>query len=95
MILVCGGSKGGSGKTTVCTNLAILCASEGRDVLMVDADEQESSTIFRAIRRKEHPESPQYTSVVLREDRVRTEVTALRSKFDDVIIDTGGRDSRS
>ena len=95
MILVCGGSKGGSGKTTVSTNLAVLRASEGRDVLMVDADEQESSTIFSAIRRKEHADKPQYTSVVLRDDRVRTEVTALCGKFDDVIIDTGGRDSRS
>src|ERR1700683_2160942 len=44
MILVVGGIKGGSGKTTIATNLAVMrSCSEGR-VLLIDADEQKSAT---------------------------------------------------
>ena len=95
MILVCGGIKGGSGKTTIVSNLAVERAKEGKDVLLVDADEQESATIFTAIRKAEHPELPQYTSVILRESQVRSELERMRQKYDDIVIDTGGRDTRS
>ena len=42
MILVVGGIKGGSGKTTLATNLAVLRSLYGYKVLLVDADEQKS-----------------------------------------------------
>jgi chromosome partitioning protein len=95
MILVCGGIKGGSGKTTIATNLAVMRAGAGRDVLLVDADEQESATIFTAIRKREHTERPQYTSIILRDSQVRTELERMRDKYNDIIVDTGGRDTRS
>jgi chromosome partitioning protein len=59
------------------------------------ADEQESATIFTAIRKTEHSGLPQYTSVILRESQVRSELSRMREKYDDIIIDTGGRDTRS
>jgi chromosome partitioning protein len=37
MILVCGGIKGGVGKTTLATTMAILRSLEGKDVLLVVA----------------------------------------------------------
>jgi chromosome partitioning protein len=46
MIYTVGGIKGGSGKTTVATNLAVLLNHAGRDVLLVDADDQENATGF-------------------------------------------------
>jgi chromosome partitioning protein len=95
MILVCGGIKGGSGKTTIATNIAVMSAGAGKDVLLVDADEQESATIFTAIRKREHTERPQYTSIILRDSAVRTELERMRDKYDDIIVDTGGRDTRS
>jgi chromosome partitioning protein len=95
MILVCGGIKGGSGKTTMATNLAAMRAGAGKDVLLVDADEQESATIFTAIRKRDQRERPQYTSIILRESQLRAEIDRMRSKYDDVIVDTGGRDTRS
>ena len=38
MIVLVGGEKGGTGKTTIATNLAALRAMAGRDVLLVDTD---------------------------------------------------------
>ena len=95
MILVCGGIKGGSGKTTIATNLAAMRARAGKDVLLVDADEQESATIFTAIRKRDQPQRPQYTSIILRESNLRSEIDRMRSKYDDIIVDTGGRDTRA
>ena len=94
MIIVCGGIKGGTGKTTVASNLAAL-RSRTHDVLLVDADKQESITIFTGIRKSEQHNLPQFTSVILRDEQVRRELDRLASRYDDVIIDTGGRDTRS
>ena len=46
MIITVGGIKGGSGKSTVATNLVVLRSLEGRDVLLVDADTQTTSSDF-------------------------------------------------
>jgi len=40
MIIVAGGGKGGSGKSTIAIHLAIMRAQAGHDVLLVDADDQ-------------------------------------------------------
>ena len=37
-VLAVTGGKGGVGKTTVSTNLAVSIAARGRDVMLVDAD---------------------------------------------------------
>jgi len=95
MILVCGGIKGGVGKTTLATNLAILRAAEGKDVLLVDADEQATASDFTAIRNEtlEAQGGAGYTSVKLHGAAVRSEVLRLKDKYDDVVIDVGGRDT--
>ena len=49
MIYMIGGIKGGSGKTTVATNLTVWLSSQGRDVLLVDADDQETATDFHCV----------------------------------------------
>ena len=95
MILTIGGIKGGNGKSTIATNLAVMRSCENKDLLLVDADEQKSSTIFAAIRREEHPERPQFTCTILANEGVRDNVPTLHEKFDDVIIDVGGRDTVS
>jgi chromosome partitioning protein len=95
MITVVGGTKGGSGKSTVATNLAILLAAAGRDVLLVDADDQETSTDFTNLREGTRPGGAGYTCVALTGPAVRTGVQRLAPKHQHVIIDTGGRDTVS
>lgn len=92
MIISCGGIKGGVGKTTTAINLTILKALQGRDVLLVDADSQETASDF-TIQRSERLGSTSYTAVKLHGSAVRNETLGLAKKYDDVIIDVGGRDT--
>jgi Mrp family chromosome partitioning ATPase len=46
MIVAILGEKGGTGKTTLAVNLAGLRATEGRDVLLLDADRQGSASYW-------------------------------------------------
>lgn len=94
MIYTIGGIKGGSGKTTLSTNLAILLSHAGRDVLLVDADAQGSSADFSQMR-GEVKEDIGFTAIQLGGNAVRTEVAKLKAKYDDIVIDAGGRDTTS
>jgi chromosome partitioning protein len=96
MIITVGGIKGGSGKTTVATNLVVTRSTEGRDVLLVDGDDQETSSDFTAVRgERRAEEGAGYTCIKLSNAAVRTEVLKLKDKFSDIVVDTGGRDTTS
>ena len=95
MIIVVGGIKGGSGKTTVATNLSILRSEENRDVLLIDADDQETATDFTQLRNEKLDGKAGYTSIKLTGSAVRTQVQRLADKYEDILIDTGGRDTTS
>ena len=92
MIILVGGEKGGSGKTTIATNLAAMLAEKGRDVLLVDTDTQGSAS-FWAAARTDHPDVPRVTTMQKHGRTVAQEVQQLAPKFQDIVIDSGGRDS--
>ncbi len=94
MILVVGNTKGGVGKTTLAINLAIARALNGRDVLLVDGDEQGTATSFTELR-TEHLGQAGYTAVSLHGTAIRTQTRHLAPKYSDVVIDVGGRDTGS
>lgn len=94
MILTVGNTKGGVGKTTIAVNLAIVRAADGRDVLLVDGDEQGTATTFTELR-TEKLGSAGYTAVSLQGAALRTQVRQLAKKYDDIVIDVGGRDTGS
>ena len=95
MYLTVVGIKGGSGKTTVAMNLACIAASQDADILLVDADDQETGAGFTAVCKEGHPGAPRYTCARLSGKAVRTEILELVPKYDQVIVDTGGRDTTS
>lgn len=94
MIVVVGGIKGGTGKTTIATNLAALRSRLGRMVLLIDADEQRSSSDW-SDQRSSKFEDNELTTIQLNGDKVGPQILKLAPNYDDVIIDAGGRDTNS
>ena len=94
MIITVGGVKGGQGKSTLATNLAICLSQEGHDVLLVDADKQRSASDFTLARKETLGTADTgYTAIQLQGTAVRDEVNRLAPKYSDIIIDVGGRDT--
>lgn len=93
MIIVTGGIKGGSGKTTIATHLAVMRAQQGADILLIDADDQETSFDFSSLRSSSEVKLPEYTCIKLSGKSVRTEILKMKDKYDDIIVDAGGRDT--
>ena len=94
-IIGIGGIKGGVGKTTIATNLVIDLSNKGHKVLLVDADEQESSTTFTRFRKEEEDIETTYTATQLKDRSIKTELPELAKSFDYVVLDVGGRDTSS
>ena len=92
MIIVVASEKGGTGKTTIATNLAVKRAICGGDVLLIDADSQNSSIDFARVRSSEG-RKPELTCSSLMGSGIGSELRKLSPKFDDIIVDVGGRDS--
>lgn len=93
MIVTVGNTKGGVGKTTLAVNIAIARALAGRDVWLVDADRQGTAQMAISIRADaEHLPGiacSQYADGPV----LRAQVQQQGKKYDDIIIDAGGRDS--
>jgi chromosome partitioning protein len=93
MIITVGNTKGGVGKTTIAVNLAIARALAGRDVWLVDGDRQGTAQTAISIR-AETGYTPGIACASYPDGQtVRAQVLQQAFKFDDVIIDAGGRDS--
>lgn len=94
MIITVGNIKGGVGKTTIAVNLATHCATQGKSVCLIDADDQATATLFTEIREHEL-ENSDYTCVAVRGAQVRSQGLSLAKRFDHTIIDCGGRDTEA
>lgn len=94
MKLVIGGIKGGTGKTTLATNLAYMRSAIGKKVLLVDADEQKSLSTWCDQRLGMNIPTP-WTTIQLSGMYLYKEIEKLSTSHDDIIIDTGGRDTTS
>lgn len=75
-------------------NIAVARALKGRKVLLVDADDQKSASIWSEKREELKTKKP-ITTVHLTGSSVLSQVKKLSKDYDDVIIDVGGRDTAS
>ncbi|MDM3101747.1 AAA family ATPase [Citrobacter sp. Cf134] len=92
MITVVGGNKGGSGKTTTASNLAIALTHEGHDVCLLNGDLQRTAAKHHAEREASGIE-PTFT-LIEKFDNLTQTLRALDEKYDHVIVDVAGRNSR-
>ncbi len=91
MIILVGGEKGGSGKSTTATNLAVYLKLEGHDVMLLDCDKQGTSSKW--VSRRDEAGYPRVHSAQKFGDVSKT-VTDLAARYAYVVIDAGGRDSK-
>ena len=90
--ILIGGEKGGTGKSTVATNLSIMLAIMGHDPIVLDCDKQGSSLKFISHRNdKNIKPTPPCVQVVGK--FLNSEIEDLASRYEMVVIDAGGRDS--
>lgn len=92
MIVIIGSNKGGTGKTTTATNIAVALAYSNYDVCLVDADFQRSASRWQ----QDRQEAKLMPSITLIEkyDNISTTLEELDKKFNYIIVDVAGRNSR-
>lgn len=93
MIITVGNTKGGVGKTTLAVQLAVMRARQGRDVWLIDGDRQGTSSAAIAVRAEAECSPGIGCAQYADGPTLRAQVQQQKGKWDDIIIDAGGRDS--
>lgn len=91
-IVLIGGEKGGTGKTTLATNVAAMLALQGKDVLLLDTDRQGTASFWATVREETEIE-PRIACVQKFGKGLASQVRDLAERYDEIVIDAGGRDS--
>jgi chromosome partitioning protein len=93
MILLIGGQKGGCGKTTLSTNIAGYLATQGKDVLLIDGNKEQANATNWAAKRDEIEGLPSVTCVE-KSGNLAKAISDLAGKYEHIVVDTGGQDSK-
>ena len=81
--------KGGSGKTTLSANLAVLWSNSGYKVAVIDADAQNSLTYWLEARKKYYGEDDiGITSYNFDVRNLKEEIKQIKRKYNFIIIDS-------
>lgn len=91
MIVLFGGEKGGTGKSTLATNLAVWLAKQGRDTLIIDTDRQMTASNW--VDRRNVSETLVKVHCAEKHGNVFHAVRDISKRYDEIIIDADGRDS--
>lgn len=92
MITIVGCNKGGASKTTTATNIASGLALGGSDVCLVDADPQRTAAKWYAEREAAGIESK--LTLIEKRDNIASTLRNLNDKYEHVVVDVAGRNSR-
>ncbi len=92
-IIAVSNQKGGAGKSTVTTNLAVELAHRGYEVLVIDSDAAQQSTMVWSARREQVNESGElpFVQVTHLPAKNLRNVHRLRDKYEYILIDGGAR----
>lgn len=93
MIITVGNTKGGVGKTTTSVNLAAALTQAGRDVLLIDSDDQGTAMTAISVRMMDDSRKGIAVAQYIDGKTLRSQVAQQRDKYTDIIIDAGGRDT--
>ena len=92
MIVMIGGIKGGTGKSTIATNLAVYLANHGADVLLLDVDPQATAYKWAMRRQKNYQDAPKVNTAQA-SGRVFDVVRDVSKRYEHIVIDSGGHAS--
>ena len=92
-IIGVGGEKGGSGKTSLATNVAAYLASKNNSVAILDADPKPAASGWAARREANRPDLPAIEFKRITGD-IDDAIKSMGEKYDYLIIDCGGMDGR-
>ena len=92
MIIMLASQKGGSGKTTIAVNLVSYLSLMGKDVILIDSDRQgtASNWLFDRTENKDLP----LVNGVQKYENISTSLKDFNRRYEYVIVDSPGRDSR-
>jgi chromosome partitioning protein len=85
MIIALSNLKGGVGKTTLATNLAVAFALDGKSVCIVDTDKEQTSSIRWSEQRDD--DKAHIAVIAIGVDRLLRETEQLSKKYDVIILD--------
>ena len=92
MIILIGSQKGGCGKSTTAVNICATLAKNGQDVVLVDADRQCTAANWAMDRSANS--SLSVVHCVQKYENIRETLQDLDKRYEYVIVDAAGRDSR-
>ena len=92
MIVMIGGVKGGTGKSTIATNLAAYMANKGADVLLLDVDPQATAYKWAMRRQENYPDAPTVHKSQA-SGRVFDVIKDVSNRYEHIVIDSGGHAS--
>jgi chromosome partitioning protein len=92
MIILVGGQKGGTGKTTLTVNLAAQ-SNDISQTIIIDTDPQATASDWCYIRQKSHQDK-YITSIQKFGDGLRKDALTISKKYDKCFIDTNGVESK-